>query len=244
MKILATVLSSAEARLVADLVDLIDVKDPSKGSLGAPDQVTVHNIRMAIGSQGPLSVAMGDIDPQNPHATVELGRLMAGAGATMLKVGLATVSEETAVSTLSDLKKAISGNVQVAAVAYADAEKHGFIPPASLPSIASEAGLDGVMIDTYTKAPDQSSLDYLTVEFIKSIFDEARKMGLRTALAGSLDMEHMDEVVRTGADIVGFRTAITTEGEREKTGIDRAKIGKLKMRIRLAVKKWSRPAGA
>ncbi|MDH5639121.1 MAG: (5-formylfuran-3-yl)methyl phosphate synthase [Nitrospinota bacterium] len=244
MKMLGTVVSGAEAKLVADLVDLIDVKDPSKGSLGAPDQVTVHNIRMAIGSQGPLSVAMGDIDPENPHAVVELGRLMAGAGATMLKVGLTTVPEEVVAKTLGELKKAVSENVQVAAVAYADAENHGFFAPARLPILARDTGLDGIMIDTFTKAPDQSSLDYLSEEIIKTIFDEARKLGLRTALAGGLDMEHIDEVVRAKPDIVGFRTAITSEGEREKSGIDRSKINKLKMRIRIAVKKWSKPANA
>jgi len=238
MKILTTVVSGAEAKQVADLADLIDVKDPSKGSLGAPEQVTVHSIRTVIGSQCPLSVAMGDLDPENTHAAVELGRLMAGAGATMLKIGLTSIQEEKAIEALSELKNALSDNVQVAVVAYADAENHGFLPPSALPRLAKTSGLYGIMIDTYSKLPDQSSLDYLSEEIIKEIFVEAKGLGLRTALAGGLDMEHMDEVARAAPDFVGFRSAITSEGEREKSGIDRAKINKLKMRIRLAVKKW------
>jgi len=237
MKLLATVISSAEAKLIADLVDLIDVKDPSKGPLGAAGLVTVHSIRSAVGSHAPLSVALGELDPNNVGGTVELGRLMAGAGATMLKVGLSNIKEQTALKTLTELKKALSDKVAVAAVAYADGDELGFFPYFALPGIAKDAGLDGIMLDTYTKGENKSLLDYISSSYIKTIIDEGKNLGLKTALAGGLDLQHIDEISRISPDWIGFRAAITTEGVREKIGIDRSKVNKLKMMIRLAAKK-------
>jgi len=236
MRLLVTVLSSAEAKQIADLADMLDVKDPSKGPLGAPDHVVVHSVRSAIGSQSPLAVSLGEVG-EDVSSTVELARLFAGAGATMLKVGLSDISQEAAQANLAALRASISANVQVVAVAYADYEERNFFPPFSLPGVASEAGLSGIMLDTFDKDSNKSLFGFMEAGFIRAIIMDAKGNKMITGLAGKLDMEDIDTAAASGADWIGFRSAIASEGAREKIGVDRSKLNKLKMRLRLASKK-------
>jgi len=227
MKFLATVVSGAEAKIIADLVDLLDVKDPSTGAMGAPGYAAVRGVRSVIGGQSPLSVALGDVDADNVLAVVELARLMAGGGATMVKVGLSKINQDTALGVLIIL---------VSAVAYADGDRMGFFPAFALPGVARDAGIDGIMLDTFTKGDGKSLLDHLSPEFIQSIIGEAKKLGLKTALAGSLDIKHIDPIAQINPDWIGFRGAITMDGIRQTSGVDRAKANKIKTHIKLAMK--------
>jgi uncharacterized protein (UPF0264 family) len=236
MKFLATVVSGAEAKIIADLVDLLDVKDPSTGAMGAPGYAAVRGVRSVIGGQSPLSVALGDVDADNVLAVVELARLMAGGGATMVKVGLSKINQDTALGVLIDLKKAMPKNILVSAVAYADGDRMGFFPAFALPGVARDAGIDGIMLDTFTKGDGKSLLDHLSPEFIQSIIGEAKKLGLKTALAGSLDIKHIDPIAQINPDWIGFRGAITMDGIRQTSGVDRAKANKIKTHIKLAMK--------
>ncbi len=226
MRLLATVLSASEASRIAGLVDLLDVKDPSNGALGAPDVETVRGIKGVIGSGSPLSVALGDCAPDGGR-TIELGRLMAAAGATIVKVGLADIDRSSAVKVLRKLKNTLPAEVRLVAAAYADAAGHGFFSPFDLPGLAKDAGADGILVDTCDKS-GKNLFDFLSMDELNSIVSEARSFNLMTALAGSLCAEDIDELSVVAPDWVGFRSAITTNGNRGEPGVDPLKVMRLK----------------
>ncbi|HEB71106.1 MAG TPA: hypothetical protein ENI77_00615 [Nitrospirae bacterium] len=229
MRLLATVICVEEAVKIVGYADLLDVKDPSKGSLGAPDIETVRDIKKAVGS-APLSVALGDLD----SGTVELGLSMASAGADIIKIGLADNSRQEAVDVFKALKKRLPPKARVVAAAYADAGYHQFFSPLGLPSFAVEASADGILIDTFEKS-GKKLFDFLSARELVSIISTARDLKLMTALAGSLDVDDIEDVALASPGFVGFRSAITISGNRNGRGVDLCKVSLLKDRLVKAV---------
>ena len=61
-KLLVSVVNAAEARTALDAgADLIDVKDPTRGSLGAPDLATIRSVVAEVAKAAPVSVALGEL---------------------------------------------------------------------------------------------------------------------------------------------------------------------------------------
>ena len=81
MKLLVSVVDAAEARLaVAGGVDIVDVKNPAEGSLGAPVPGVIAQVRDVLAAELPLSAAIGDL-PCLPGtaALAALGAVRSGA---------------------------------------------------------------------------------------------------------------------------------------------------------------------
>ena len=89
---LASVENLAEARQVLEAgVDIIDLKSPSEGSLGALPLKTVGEIVQAIGGLHPLSATIGDL-PMDPQRVFQAVEAMAGTGVDYVKIGLFPVA--------------------------------------------------------------------------------------------------------------------------------------------------------
>src|SRR5204863_1296953 len=88
MKLLVSVTDAAEARLaVAGGVDIVDVKNPAEGSLGAPAPGVIEQVRREVPAELPVSVALGDL-PALPGTAALAAVGAARAGAAYVKVGL------------------------------------------------------------------------------------------------------------------------------------------------------------
>ncbi|HYH89228.1 MAG TPA: (5-formylfuran-3-yl)methyl phosphate synthase, partial [Solirubrobacteraceae bacterium] len=154
MKLLVSVADAAEARLaVAGGVDIVDVKNPAEGSLGAPAPGVIAQVREVLPAELPLSAALGDL-PCLP-GTAALAALGAvRSGAAYVKLGLWGVTRvEDAVAALRGARDAVDGEAEVVAVAYADAARVPSRPlaPSELVTAAREAGVGGCLIDTAVK---------------------------------------------------------------------------------------------
>jgi uncharacterized protein (UPF0264 family) len=97
------------------------------------------------------------------------------------------------------------------AVAYADAALAGGLPPLELPRVAAEAGVHGVMLDTFVK-DGTSTFAALGSAAVAAFVDEARERGLAIALAGSLGSDGLARAHRLGVDFVGVRGAACDGG--------------------------------
>ena len=143
MKLLVSVVDADEARTAAAAgADIVDVKNPGEGSLGAPSPAVIVGVRAAVPAELPVSAAIGDMP--NLPGTAALAALGAvRSGATFVKVGLWGVStEDEAVDLLRAVREGAAGAVVVAA-AYADARRvaHAPLAPERLPSVARAAGV-------------------------------------------------------------------------------------------------------
>jgi uncharacterized protein (UPF0264 family) len=215
MKLLVSVVDVGEARAAAAAgADIVDVKNPSEGSLGAPSPAVIAGVRAAIPGELPVSAAIGDM-PNLPGTAALAALGAAHSGATFVKVGLWGVSTEAdAVALLRAVRDAVPGAVVVAA-AYADARRveHAPLAPELLPRVARGAGVAACLLDTAVK-DGRGLLQWLAPDALASLVADAHAAGLQIALAGALGAEDLPVVRDAGADIAGVRSAACGDGRR------------------------------
>jgi uncharacterized protein (UPF0264 family) len=213
MKLLVSVVSGAEARLaLAGGADIIDVKDPGEGALGAPAPSVLTDVVRAVGSAAPVSVALGDM-PNLPHTAALAARGAALSGAAYVKVGLRGVRElETAVALMNAVHDAVGHETHVIAAAYADADAlhPPALAPAWLPELVYRTGIAGALVDTCVK-DGRGLYGWLSESALVELITRTRAAGASFAVAGQLTRE---QLCRVEADIVGVRSAVCRDGDR------------------------------
>jgi (5-formylfuran-3-yl)methyl phosphate synthase len=229
MKLLVSVIDDAEARLaLAGGVDVVDVKNPAEGSLGAPAPDVIARVRDVLPAELPLSAAIGDL-PSLP-GTAALAALGAvRSGAAYVKIGLwGSATTEDAVAVLRAARDAVAGDAEVVAVAYADGARVPSrpLPPSELITAARRAGVSGCLLDTAIK-DGRGLLSWLRADALAELVAEAHGAGLEMALAGELRPEDLPAIRATGADIAGVRSAACRDGRRT-AALDPSRIARLR----------------
>jgi (5-formylfuran-3-yl)methyl phosphate synthase len=227
MRLLVSVVDAGEARVAAAAgADIVDVKNPAEGSLGAPSPSVIAGVRAALPAELPVSAAIGDM-PNLPGTAALAALGAARSGATYVKVGLWGVStEDDAVDLLRAVRDAVPGTVLVAA-AYADARRVAQAPlsPELLPRVARAAGAEVCLLDTAVK-DGRGLLEWLSPDALAPLVAEAHDGGLEVGLAGALSAEDLPVVRETGADIAGVRSAACGDGRRSAP-LDAARVRSL-----------------
>lgn len=235
MKLLISVANEQEAKeAIEGKADIIDVKNPKEGAMGASFPWIIKNIREMTPPDVEVSCALGDLP--NLPGSISLAALGAAAtGVDYIKVGLAQIqAKEDAVFLLSNAVKAakdFNPAIKVVAASYADSARANSINPCLLPEIADEANADILMIDTAVK-DGKNLFNFMTLQQVKSIVEEAHDKGLLTALAGSLEKEHIPQIGKLLADIIGLRGAACTNKDRTNGKILRENVLELAKAVR------------
>ena len=196
--------------------DIIDVKNPPEGSLGANFPWVIKETREITPKNLLVSAAIGDV-PYKP-GTIALAALGAAmSGADYIKVGLyGTKSYSEAVDLMEKVVKAVKGideNKIVVAAGYADAYRVGAVEPLIIPKIARDAGCDVAMLDTAVK-DGKTLFDHLNEKLLAEFVEESHSYNLKCALAGSIKKEEIPLLKDINCDIVGVRGAACTKGDR------------------------------
>jgi (5-formylfuran-3-yl)methyl phosphate synthase len=218
MKLLVSVVDEWEAREAAAAgADIVDVKNPAEGSLGAPSPAVIQSVRAAVPAHLPVSAAIGDM-PNLPGTAALAALGAARSGAAFVKVGLWGASTEPdGIALLRAVRDAVAGvpGTVLVAAAYADARRvaHAPLAPELLPRVARAAGAGVCLLDTAVK-DGRGLLDWLSPDELTSLVADAHDAGLQVALAGALSAEDLPVVRATGADIAGVRSAACGDGSR------------------------------
>jgi uncharacterized protein (UPF0264 family) len=216
MRLLVSVTDADEARVAVDAgVDIVDVKNPAEGALGAPGPGVLGSVREAVPPDRPVSAAIGDL-PNLPGTAALAALGAARSGAAYVKVGLwGTSTAEGAVAVLSAVREAVDGGAVVIAAAYADAERVPGRPlqPGHVVEAARRAGVGGCLLDTAVK-DGHGLFEWLRPAVLATLVSEGHAAGLEMALAGALRAEDLAVVRATGADIAGVRSAACRNGRR------------------------------
>ncbi|MCK9630232.1 MAG: (5-formylfuran-3-yl)methyl phosphate synthase [Methanoregula sp.] len=195
--------------------DIIDVKKPSEGSLGANFPWVIREIKEF--AQKPVSAAIGDFD-YKPGGASLAAYGAACAGADYVKIGLAFDGKDKAREVISAVVKAVKDpfpKKYVVIAAYSDYERMHTISPFDVAPIAAECEADFAMVDTGIK-DRQSTFAFMDENALRSFTEGNRKLGLGTALAGALKFEDIDALRRIDPDIIGVR-GMVCGGDRNAT---------------------------
>ncbi len=220
MDLLISVIDEAEVRTaVAGGADIVDVKNPREGSLGANFPHVIRRIRALTPAAVPVSVAIGDF-PNLPGTAALAAAGAAACGVQYVKVGLLGPRDhEEAFALLSAVCRGArdeAPGVRVMAAAYADAHAIGSLPPGELPTVAAAAGADGCMIDTAAKGEVTLFTELAAAELDRFV-TSCRDAKLLCALAGSLSVSDVPRLRELAPDIVGVRGAVCRGGRRGGT---------------------------
>jgi uncharacterized protein (UPF0264 family) len=228
VRLLVSVVDADEAgQAAAAGADIVDVKNPAEGSLGAPTPAVIEAVRAAVPAELPVSAAIGDM-PDLPGTAALAAHGAARSGATYVKVGLWGVSTEPdAVALLRAVREGATGATVVAA-AYADARRvaHAPLAPELLVGVSRAAGVRVCLLDTAVK-DGRGLLEWLSPDALASLVGDAHAAGLEVALAGALRAEDLPAIRATGADIAGVRSAACVEGRRSGP-LDAARVRALR----------------
>lgn len=205
-KMLASVNSVDEALLALDAgVDIIDLKQPERGALGALDTALVNEIVAAIGRRCPLSATIGDL-PMQPGLVANAVAAMAATGVDYIKIGFFPGGEPLA--TINQLSLLAKQSMALIAVLFADQQ-----PELTLLPALKAGGFAGVMLDTADKS--QGSLTHaMAMAKLRHFVMRAKSLGLLCGLAGSLRQEDVAELLSVQPDYLGFRGALCARHER------------------------------
>ncbi len=213
MRLLVSVVSAREARrALAGGADIIDVKDPSQGPLGAPSPRVLSEVVAQVGGAVPVSVALGDL-PNLPHTAALAARGAVLSGADYVKVGLRGVQGiDDAVALMRAVADAVGPQTAVIAAAYADAAALDppALAPAWLPDVVDRSGIAGALVDTFVK-DGRGLYSWLSSSEVVDLVARTRSAGGSFAVAGQLTL---GELHRVEADVVGVRSAVCRGGDR------------------------------
>lgn len=180
--------------------DIIDLKQPSQGALGALSTSTIQSIVDHLWESSIVSATVGDLDAD---ISLILDRIQAVAdtGVDYVKVGM--FSQAHIDHCLPSFEYHARRGVKIIAVLFADIE---FDFEATVRA-CKQARLSGVMLDTAGKKSG-SLLHHRSIDELEQFILSAKQYGLLTGLAGSLRAQDIATLLPLKADYLGFRTAL------------------------------------
>ncbi len=203
---LASVNSVDEALLVLSAeVNIIDLKQPALGALGALDLDDIKQIVAVIAGRRTVSATIGDL-PMQPEIVFNAVQLMAETGVDYIKIGFFPGNDW--LGTLKKLSTLVPQKQALIAVLFADTQ-----PDLTILATLKASGFVGVMLDTMDK--QQGSLtQVLAAEQIATFVSQAKELQLLCGLAGSLRISDIPELIAYHPDYLGFRGALCQEHNR------------------------------
>ncbi|MCE9605594.1 MAG: (5-formylfuran-3-yl)methyl phosphate synthase [Planctomycetia bacterium] len=218
-RLLVSVRDVEEARIALEAgVDLIDLKEPTRGALGAVDfQTAAEIVRLRDESHGerrhvPLSMALGELADALPNVP---------EGIAFVKVGLAGCRTRTEwPAQLRTWRRSLPAGVDFVAVAYADADATAAPETDEIVAEAISLEARAVLVDTGVK-DGRTLLDHWNVERLRRFVVEVQARGMLAVVGGGLTLETIRTVVDCGADYVAVRGAACQGGRTAKIAADR-----------------------
>jgi uncharacterized protein (UPF0264 family) len=203
--LLASVRDAAEAELaICAGADIIDLKDPSSGALGALSHRGIGDCLKQIAGRAPVSATIGDLPLEGEavcHAVLSAARL----GVDYVKLGV--FPGPNAERCLQSLARG-TARTRLIVVLFADA-----LPDFDAIETAARIGAQGVMFDTLGK--NSGSLpDHMSYIALAGHIAAAKAEGLIVGVAGSLRAKHVPGLLALEPDLLGFRGALCLDGDR------------------------------
>ncbi len=216
---LASVNSLTEALLVLNAeVDIIDLKQPEQGALGALEVSDVKKIVAEIAGRCPVSATIGDL-PMQPELVFNAVKAMSETGVDYIKIGFFPGDDWH--GTVKKLAELTGQNHALIAVLFADTQVDFAII-----NLLKVAGFKGVMLDTMNKQSG-ALLQVMSMAKIVGFIAQVRKLELICGLAGSLRLEDIPVLLPNKVDYLGFRGALC-EGQNRSGQLNKQAVIQIK----------------
>lgn len=198
-QLLISVTNIEEANVALPYADILDLKNPHEGALGALPLETIQYVVEFVNKQKIVSATIGDL-PMEAEKIVPAVQSMQATEVDFIKIGF--FESQNYQACLERLAPLAKNGAKLIAVLFAE-KKY----PDDLIAIISEAGFIGVMLDTSEKN-GRTLFDYYTLDKIVAFINQAQSKGLKVGIAGSLNHSHLAAVKNLSPDYAGFRGGV------------------------------------
>ena len=210
---LASVSNLQEAKIaLRENVDIIDLKDPSQGALGAVGIEVAEEVVEFVSGKCLVSATIGDL-PMQATLIADAITTMAATGVDIIKVGVFDDLTDEVIASLQEQAirgvKGIDGKQFTIVIVFfvdkgLDLEKISYL---------AKAGIRGVMLDTAEKTKGNLRTHMQDKE-LQSFVMQAKSYGLLAGLAGSLRASDIAPLLKMEPDYLGFRGALCQNDSR------------------------------
>lgn len=207
-KWLASVQSLSEAQSLAEVLpDILDLKNPSQGALGALPWTQVAEIVDWVHGRCLTSATVGDLPMQVETISAAINT-MAETGVDFVKVGLFADAEM--LTCIAGLQPCLARQqTPTIAVLFADQT----LSFETVVPLLHQVGFAGVMVDTASK-DGKTLLDHWTVTQLTTFVTLVQQHNMLCGLAGALTIDAIDTLKQFEADYLGFRSALCHNRQR------------------------------
>jgi len=224
IRMLASVRDLDEARTVLEAgVDLIDLKQPADGALGALPAEVIREVVAFVAGRTLTSATAGNVEP-DAQAVQAAMACIAKTGVDYVKAGLFPAGWQQGGRDYAAVRACLGDLVPLTGVRRIAVMFADLAPPLDLVAAVAAAGFDGVMVDTAHKT-GHSLPDVAGVEWLSGFVERARAHGLLCGLAGSLRVAHIPALAQLCPDYLGFRGALCAGQARAQALDVRAVLG-------------------
>ena len=158
---------------------------------------------------------------------------VAFAGADIIKVGLAELSESKAKRVMGNVAKQVrfffkDQPKKLIPTFFADEDlRRIFDPVAGGWAVSVAARTDGVLIDTFDKGIGKCLLDWLTLKEIKTFVRNCHSNNQEAWIAGSITKDQMPALWKTRVDVICVRGAACETGSGRHGKVNAGKVSSL-----------------
>lgn len=207
--------------------DILDLKEPNRGSLGMVDSAVARTIVAGLRREGcrlPITMALGELaDAEHVMERLELPR-----GLWLAKAGFAGVRESDWRSRFAALARRCRDRCPLIPASYADWQRAGAPSPHELLALAKQHASPFLLLDTWMK--DRPLGEWLPTSEMSELLASAEAAGVDVALAGSLGGESLSSLARLNAAalaVFAVRGAACANGNRHG-GVVAERVANLK----------------
>jgi uncharacterized protein (UPF0264 family) len=220
-RLIVSVRNRVEAQdALAGGADLLDVKEPTRGSLGAPDLTDVADILGLAAGRCPVSAALGEL--------IGYRKNLIGLPVSYLKWGLAgcagTPEWPERFFRLVDLIRTAVPEARPVAVAYADWQRAQAPSPHQVLEEGRKTGCSAFLIDTCIK-DGRGILSWFGLPELRALRAAAHDQEMEFALAGSLQADDIPAALELAPEWIAVRGAVCRGGR--KGPLCREKVSQL-----------------
>jgi uncharacterized protein (UPF0264 family) len=205
-QLLISVKNLEEAKLAfAAGVDIIDLKEPNEGALGALDLTVTREIVQQVNGHTVVSATAGELHASIEALVVDI-QWRADIGVDIIKIAVSSLfMQDRFFDEITPLTKK---GIKLVAVFFADDATDLDI----LPKL-SNAGFYGAMLDTRDKR--KNLLQVQPLQALHLFIQQCQYSQLKSGLAGSLQPQHIDFLTELNPTYLGFRGGVCENAQRK-----------------------------
>ncbi len=223
---------------VVNEVDIIDLKNPSNGSIGAWDSFEIKKAISLFKHKIQISATLGDIFV-NKEFLIKLDQFDS-LNLDFIKFGLLSYNLKNLFEKIN-LLESRAYRTNLVCVVFVDIERNLELVDKNLENFY-RCGLRHIMLDTYGKN-NGNLLKFCRTIYLKEFILKCKNLDIKVGLAGSIQEDEIPIIFNLKPNIIGFRSAICKLNKRTSS-IDLHKIRKLSYHFNLCNNRAMESAGA